>query len=169
MSKTAIHTLDNVILAIDPGEGTGIAWTSLEWTAKSGHEVSWTEVHDEQNSFYDQPIQWSVLRTLGVIQRTRASVVVVEDNAALVVSPMMRGRLTKSSLIPVRFEAMLSFALAQKWSPIEYVRQGPSDKNVMTNDRLRRLGCLPEAKMPHARDAVRHLVVALDRRHSRRR
>jgi hypothetical protein len=131
--------------------------------------MEWTEVHDAPSEYYEDPTVWNMMRVLAIVQRTRARVVVIEDNSALVVSPMMRGRLRKSSLIPVRFEAMFTFALQQKWAEVELVRHGPSDKNVMTNDRLRRLGVLPEAKMPHARDAVRHLIVAIDRRRSRTR
>lgn len=143
------------VIAIDPGQTTGIAWSDLE----SPEEILGVdEIRFKSSKWWNDPATATVMKILGRVRELECRTVIIEDNSALVVSPGMRGRLKKSSLIPVRIEAMLSFALDQKWADIDLVRQSPSDKTVMTDVILRKMGVFQKGRR-HANDAIRHIII----------
>jgi hypothetical protein len=91
-------------------------------------------------------------RSAGAVPRV--SHVVIEDF-------LLRERTMERNLLsPVRFTAAFQVLLCQHQWRMKCVLQSPSDKSVINDDRLRKLG-LWAVGQQHARDALRHMMLWL--------
>lgn len=140
-----LKSREGMVFAIDPGGTTGIAWG----ISGKVSDVMWEEVGG------DEVVQ--VKRIVSFIRKVAPKYVVIEDSDHF----LLRGgtNLRKGALIPVRVTAMLEYALERKWFNGRILRQTPSQaKGVVTDVRLRTQR-LWVSGHPHARDAIRHLIL----------
>jgi len=147
------------ILAIDPGETIGWA------LAPSSAITSWDASKIERGEIDAKtPRNGWTGRTAGVLA---VLVMMKERNVETLIvegwNPRPGATMTAKSVEPIYILSALAFALEQKWWGGEYIVQMPSEKGVMTNDRLKKAGLWTVGK-DHARDATRHLVVYVRKR-----
>lgn len=146
------------VLAVDPGETTGWAlWTDDE--SDAGEDdlvlgngwVTWGEEGPARGSHEENEVAKGLIVAL-----VDEDVIVVED---FILRPT--GNARRSGLSPVRITARLealafSFDLDLTW----VYQQASAAKGVVTDERLKGLGLWVRGA-PHARDAIRHLVLYL--------
>lgn len=153
---------DHVALfAVDPGETTGwaagyvqVGGGSLEVEEHGEISCAFDEFgSDGVLELADEASHWFAQADADAARR----VLVIED-FTLRHGVMLSGR---SALSPVRVASGLVSVLLDRMLLLDAVRwQSASDaKGVITDERLKRMGLWIKGK-PHARDAVRHLVIA---------
>jgi len=134
------------IFAIDPGETTGIAFGEVDRTYQILKPM-WTQLQT-----YD-PYDGAPL-ILDLISELRPDVVVMED----FVPRTLAANLQPMTLIHIVNWEFRRGNYWDGWSPGTLAMQQPSERSVINDDRLKRLE-LYQPAMPHANDAMRHLVV----------
>lgn len=140
------------VLSIDPGETTGLAWapTTLFLPGSVDRRMANLVQHRQISG----PLTQQTDQLLLLIRKEQVSVVVMES-WRLVPGVALRG---KATLAPVKLDAMLTYAMHNKWFPIPIMYQSASQgKSVITDQRLKALGMWWRGE-EHARDATRHLV-----------
>ena len=134
------------ILAIDPGETTGIAHASVDRTWQIVTPV-WAQLDT-----YD-PFAGAAL-LLNMLEELRPDILVVED----FIPRTLAANLQPMTIIHiVRWEVEGDGRYLTD-RPSTLALQQPSERSVINDTRLKRLE-LYQPGMPHANDAMRHLVV----------
>jgi hypothetical protein len=134
------------IISIDPGMTTGIAHAYVDRTYQI---VSPIRVQLETYDPYD-----GSLLILNLIEELRPDVVVMED----FITRTLAAELQPMTIIHIVKWEVIGGGMRLTERPGTLALQQPSERSVITDARLKRLE-LYQPGMPHANDAMRHLVV----------
>lgn len=145
-------------MSLDPGIGNGVAWCVFERGAGSAKDqvaanAGCTEIWVMGSGWHAECCAAGGIYDL--IEAFRADVVVAEG---FVVRPNEISG-DPDAIAPVRITSMLAMALDIYNPDIDLVDQPAANAlSVVTDERLRRWG-LWQRGAPHARDALRHLII----------
>jgi hypothetical protein len=177
--------MDGSVLAIDPGETTGLAWCPLLLAVDGESPLKGKGVADPE---YAAQFEWGLVAgtveeqswKIGMgVTRLHSRILVVESSDHFL---LVGGKsLKKSSLVPIKLDGAISAIQSimnhregqkENWFGVTVVRQTPSQaKGVVTDDVLKALG-FPMADLRgenrHSKDALRHLVLFLRRMYAGR-
>ena len=136
-----------IILGIDPGATTGLAWmdetgevSGVRWSQITGDEIEQTN---------------KIRRKIRKLEAVKYVVCESSDYFLLRQGTALR----KDALIPIRLEAMLRYVVGMQKDMAYYLQQPGQAKGVMTVQRLKNMGIEMKHKDRHARDAVRHVLL----------
>lgn len=184
--EAGLMTNTEHILAIDPGETTGLAWCSMDRVL--GVDGSPLDGPGERDERYHHLFEWGeITGSIGQQARKivkgmielRARILIAEVSDHFLLSPQGKRTLRKSSLVPVKLvgalEAIVSlFGAAEPpddvvgIAPIVLVQQTPSQaKTVITKEVLTAFGFPAFGRgkemSAHEIDATRHLLLFIRR------
>lgn len=146
-----------LVMAMDPGGTTGVAWALFknDWTMEVESWKCCQVPCADENEGVD--------RLLKLIGRTGPDILVLED---FILLPKIH-TMDRSGIAPARINAKIDWEVwkgKDEWmfSPPEIVYQMPSERMVIRDDWLKRKGLWRTPKAgggQHAMDAARHLEV----------
>lgn len=157
---------DFIIFAIDPGGTTGWATAFIEHGVFNRYTWSCGQIrslgpgvasvqHGEQQAVH------ALMQNIEEFVDDYRTHIVVEDFI------VQNGTMDRSLLSPVRLTAALFDRLHSSDREYSFYLQSPSNaKNTFSDDYLKRKIMYPKGKQ-HARDAIRHLLLALRRYNSK--
>jgi len=173
------------VFCVDPGGTCGWAWACLGFKElravgvvgalqaarrhKSGLLLGDTrflvgEITDADESSMAERV-WSTLIMCGEMGARTSASAVPEITDLVLEDFILRERTNGRSLLsPVRLNSKFEDYVRREAPDIQLHLQSPSDKSVITDERLKRWGLYMRGQQ-HARDAERHLVLWL-RKHS---
>jgi hypothetical protein len=139
------------ICAIDPGGTCGMALL-----LGGDDNVSTLHLMQQRNASEFALAEWCLVTCMA----NECDVLVVEKFI-----PQPGKNYTWQSLSAMRIASMIETLLIERGMAmnVDWVWQTPSDKSIVTDDRLKQWGAWRKGR-PHAMDALRHLIVYL-RRH----
>ena len=166
------------VVGIDPGETTGLAWACIpqRWLVDApAHEAvarcfendkvseAWQIDCTDENQAAQAIDEWIETVRLKALAVTKGA---VQEHTTIAIEDfILRERtMDRNLLSPVRLTSIIRFNLWQSGDLNQVVMQQPSSaKSTITNKRLKDWG-LWQRGMPHANDAIRHLVLAVRNR-----
>jgi len=155
------------ILAVDPGETTGLAWCDAA-VMTSGMKIDSRFVNHVEVGQIDGRVGEQVMKIFRGVNRVNVRLVVSEASDHFL---LQGGRsLRKSALVPIRMSGGLDVmctalrAQSNGRRPMVFVEQTPSQaKSVVTDAVLREYGFEISRARRHELDAVRHLILLIRR------